>query len=65
MKIEKNIQLFDTNYNPLFESIPRDKQNESDFPLTFEFIPRNDNWKIQNSFFFREEFIEKVTYELP
>lgn len=58
--MEQNKKLFDSNYNPLFECIPRNKQIEGEFSTTYDFIPKNDGWKIKNSFFFREEYLEKM-----
>lgn len=51
--------LFDSNYNPLFETLPRNKQEEGEFSMNLAIIPKSDNWQVQNSFYFREEYSEK------
>ena len=56
--------MFDTNYNPLFDCVPRNKQSEGEFSTTFDFIPRTDCWKVQNSFYFREEYMNKLEKNL-
>lgn len=59
IQLKPNENLFDSNYNPTFECVPRSKLIKGDISTSFGFLPKNDGWKVQNSFFFRQEYLEK------
>lgn len=48
------------NYNACFGSQPRSKRIEENYSMIFDFITKTDSWEVETSFYFREEYCEKI-----